>query len=98
MLLAPFHFCRLGMNDHVFFALCHLGLDSNPHCLQCFCSGRQIIIYTARLFAPCTVIIRGKHMNQNCSGLIALVVMLTAAPAVSANVVTDWDEIAVKTI
>jgi hypothetical protein len=37
-------------------------------------------------------------MIQNRSSLIALVVMLTAPPAASANVVTDWDEIAVKTI
>ena len=37
-------------------------------------------------------------MIQRRSGLVALVVMLTAAPAVFANVVTDWDEIAVKTI
>ena len=37
-------------------------------------------------------------MIQSRSGLVALVVMLTAAPAVFANVVTDWDEIAVKTI
>jgi PAP2 superfamily len=37
-------------------------------------------------------------MIQNRSSLIALVGMLAAAPAASANVVTDWDEIAVKTI
>ena len=37
-------------------------------------------------------------MIQNRSSLIALVVMLTAPPAAYANVVTDWDEIAVKTI
>ena len=30
--------------------------------------------------------------------ITALLVMLTVAPAASANVITDWDEIAVKTI
>jgi hypothetical protein len=37
-------------------------------------------------------------MIQNRSSLIALLVMLTAPPAAYANVVTDWDEIAVRTI
>ena len=35
---------------------------------------------------------------QNHRIAFALVAMLAAAPAASANVVTDWDEIAVKTI
>lgn len=37
-------------------------------------------------------------MIQNRSSLIAFGVLLTAAPAASANVVTDWDEIVVRTI
>jgi hypothetical protein len=42
-------------------------------------------------------IIRGKHMLKKHSSMVALVAILAAAPA-SANVVTDWDEIAVKAL
>ena len=37
-------------------------------------------------------------MIKNRSSLLALLAMLIAAPAASANVVTDWDEIGVKVI
>ena len=39
----------------------------------------------------------GKHMLKTQSTVLALVTILAAAPA-SANVVTDWDEIAVKAL
>ena len=35
---------------------------------------------------------------ESRSSVTALVVMLTVAPVASANVITDWDDIAVKTI
>ena len=37
-------------------------------------------------------------MIQNRSSLLALLAVLAAAPAASANVVTDWDEIGIKVI